>query len=409
MLVDGRARPKSYPARGWGGARGRRPRAGGARAPSRSRSTIVVRGRAPARRRQAGGPRRPSCRRPPERDAGARAARARRRRRRPRAARHRPPARPRHLRACSSSPARRRRTRGCREADPRATVDRRYLALVRGSAALAHRANHARRSAGTAATARGTRSTPTRRARRSRGSRCASAIGERTLLDVRLETGRTHQIRVHLEAARASGVRRPRLRRRAATSGSSGSSSTPTGSRSSIRSPARQRRRSSRRCRGTDRVARRPRAGTKRRLTATIPQFETTNPATPPDGGARRSQPGSVCARRRTDTTTERTNRGSRLHEGAAGGRGALRPPDAPLEPEDEALHLRRARRHLHHRPPADAGAAAGGARFRAEHRRARGHHPLRRHEEAGAGRDRPRGDARRAAVRRATAGSAAC
>ena len=44
-------------------------------------------------------------------------------------------------------------------------------------------------------------------------------------------------------------------------------------------------------------------------------------------------------------------------HEAAAGGRSALRPPDEPLEPEDEAVHLRRPQRHLHHRPAADGEA----------------------------------------------------
>ena len=44
-------------------------------------------------------------------------------------------------------------------------------------------------------------------------------------------------------------------------------------------------------------------------------------------------------------------------HQGTAGGRGALRPPDQALEPEDEAVHLRRAQRHLHHRPGQDGQA----------------------------------------------------
>src|SRR5581483_2133597 len=91
---------------------------------------------------------------------------------------------------------------------------------------------------------------------------------------------------------------------------------------------------------------------------------------------------------------------GSRVHEGAAGGWSALRPPDAPLEPEDEAVHLHRARRHLHHRPAADPGAAAGGARLRAQRRRARRHRALRRHEEAGAGCGRRARAAGRHAVR---------
>ena len=92
---------------------------------------------------------------------------------------------------------------------------------------------------------------------------------------------------------------------------------------------------------------------------------------------------------------------GSRLHEGAAGGWSAFRPPDAALESEDEAIHLHRARRHLHHRPAADATAGAGGTRFRPQHRRARRHDPVRRHEEAGPGRGPRRGRPGRDAVRR--------
>ncbi len=91
---------------------------------------------------------------------------------------------------------------------------------------------------------------------------------------------------------------------------------------------------------------------------------------------------------------------GSRLHEGAAGGWSSLRPPDATLEPEDEAFHLHRAWRHLHHRPAEDAAARAGSPRLRAQHRRAWRHDPVRRHEEAGAARDSRRGHARRHAVR---------
>ena len=52
----------------------------------------------------------------------------------------------------------------------------------------------------TGATAPATRSTRRRRVRRSPGSRCARRCRSHALLDVRLETGRTHQIRVHLEA-----------------------------------------------------------------------------------------------------------------------------------------------------------------------------------------------------------------
>src|SRR5205823_11971341 len=42
---------------------------------------------------------------------------------------------------------------------------------------------------------------------------------------------------------------------------------------------------------------------------------------------------------------------GSDRDEGSVGGWRSLRPPDEALEPEDEGVHLRRAKRHLHHRP----------------------------------------------------------
>ena len=65
-------------------------------------------------------------------------------------------------------------------------------------------------------------------------------------------------------------------------------------------------------------------------------------------------------ARRQTDQGVSRD--GTDHHEGAAGGRGPLRPPDQALEPEDEAVHLRRAQRHLHHRPAEDPQEVPRGA-----------------------------------------------
>ena len=124
-----------------------------------------------------------------------------------------------------------------------------------------------------------------------------------------------------------------------------------------------------------------------------------------PGGSPRAGVPavlaGSVRARRlMTARQTRKEPHGCCLHARASGGRSPFRPPDPPLEPEDEAIHLRRARRHLHHRPAADAGAARRGVRVRAQPRRARRHDPVRRHQEAGAGRRRRAGEARRHAVR---------
>src|SRR5262245_29013233 len=87
-------------------------------------------------------------------------------------------------------------------------------------------------------------------------------------------------------------------------------------------------------------------------------------------------------------------------HARAPGGRSPLRSPDPPLGSQDAPLYLRRARRHLHHRPRADAPAPGGGGRVRAEPRRAGRHDALRRHEEAGPGLDRAAREAGRDAVR---------
>ena len=89
-----------------------------------------------------------------------------------------------------------------------------------------------------------------------------------------------------------------------------------------------------------------------------------------------------------------RRGRGRRDHEATAGGRSPLRSPDPALEPEDAAIHLRRAQRHLHRRPAPDARPHRHRVPVRPRHRRRRRHRAVRRHEEAGAGAGR---DARRA------------
>src|SRR5581483_10990365 len=126
-----------------------------------------------------------------------------------------------------------------------------------------------------------------------------------------------------------------------------------------------------------------------------------------PGGGSRRTVAGARAGLRRDaagdaaqGNRSERGSHARRLHERTAGGRRPFRPPDTSLEPEDEALHLHRARRHLHHRPPADPAAARRRVQRRARRRRAQRVDPVRRHEEAGAGRRRRRGEARQHAVR---------
>ena len=91
---------------------------------------------------------------------------------------------------------------------------------------------------------------------------------------------------------------------------------------------------------------------------------------------------------------------GSRQHATASGGRSPLRSPDSTLGSQDAPLHLRRARRDLHHQPRADAAAPRGSSRVRAEPRRERRNGALRRHEEAGPGLDRGAREADRHAVR---------
>ena len=146
----------------------------------------------------------------------------------------------------------------------------------------------------------------------------------------------------------------------------------------------------------TSRIPRNPSSTPVEPGLAPCPARSCAGIATPPAGTLHHHSQGS-------------THRGSSRTQRAAGGRRPLRPPDTPLEPEDAPLHLRRARRHLPHRPAADGGAAAGGARVRLRARPSRRHRAVRRHEEAGA-RRRSRSRPRRPACRTSTiAGSAGC
>ena len=310
-----------------------------------------------------------------------------------RAAGARPPPRPRHVRVARRR-ALRRGARAAHRRDSRATGRARATSRSSWARRVREPAGSRRRSAATAATERAARSTPRRRGTRSRGSRCRSSSGRaRSSRCGSRRGGRTRSASIWRRSslpvcgdpvygvAGDLGLERQflhahRLRFEHPFTGAR--------ARPLVAAPAR------------------PRGGARastRGVAATIRRFRPADPTSLRTGVPAPSSP-VPSAPAGAPQSTERTQRGSRLHEGAAGGRGALRPPDAPLEPEDEALHLRRARRHLHHRPPADAGAAPGGVRLRAKHLRARRLDPVRRDEEAGAGGDRPRGDARRPAVR---------
>ena len=156
----------------------------------------------------------------------------------------------------------------------------------------------------------------------------------------------------------------------------------------------------------------RPPATLRRRPESSGPGSRTPafrgHPAAASVAGGRRNnrgaaRPGPATARGRRPRATARTkgrhrgrSNGRRHHEAAAGGRSPLRSPDPALEPEDEAVHLRRAQRDLHHRPAADPGAHRHRLPVRAQHRRGRRHRPVRRHEEAGPGADPEAGRPRR-------------
>ena len=236
-----------------------------------------------------------------------------------------------------------------------------------------------------------------RRGRRT--SRSSELWPEYALLRVRLETGRMHQIRVHLAAVDLPvvgdpiyGVREPPLERQFLHATALAFPHPFTGERIETVSEL-----------PPDLAA----------FLATCPDAAVRERAATmrcplslePAGNPRWTVVGSSCRfpPRPAGVSASKPERGfdaRRLHEGPPGGRSSLRSSDPPLEPEDEALHLHRARRHLHHRPHPDAGAAGRGVQLCQGDLRARRLGPLRRHEEAGAGRRSRRGAARRHAVR---------
>ena len=220
LIADGRrprrrrAAREEPPARGRGG--GRRRAAG--RAPARSRprrwTSRRLGGRAPARRRQAGRRRRPPGRRARERHARARPARARRRRAATRTGPgivHRLDRDTSGLLVVARSEEAHARLQ---ELIRRREVERRYLALVEGTPRSRTRPD------------RGADRPRPRRpdaplARHGDAARCRhplrgawSCSARARCSSVTLETGRTHQIRVHLEAIELPDLGRPGLRRR---------------------------------------------------------------------------------------------------------------------------------------------------------------------------------------------------
>ena len=91
---------------------------------------------------------------------------------------------------------------------------------------------------------------------------------------------------------------------------------------------------------------------------------------------------------------------GSRHDAPAPRERRPLRASDQALEPEDEALHLHRAQRHLHHRPHPDPGLHRPRLRLRQGDGRPRRDDHVRRHQAPGAGVDRRASLARGHALR---------
>src|SRR5882724_651233 len=77
-----------------------------------------------------------------------------------------------------------------------------------------------------------------------------------------------------------------------------------------------------------------------------------------------------IRAPQRMQSTIKGDCLGTDYHEGAARSWRSLRAPDQTLESEDEGIYLRRAQRHLHHRPAEDLEDVQGRFQVRAGRRR---------------------------------------